>query len=224
MASTNPQVCTVSGRLSWPNLTMDQAIVQNGKSKFPKAPEKIAPSFSVLVEQSQVDKIIEHAETVFLPWCVAQGLAGETRSALTQKEADKILAFLKDQDWEAAPPHTPLKAVSDKTQPMAPTAVASIKVEGRPGVNITQSAHARTEADLAQGVEIAALPAIVPIGQTVYELYPGCNVAVTLNMYAFVASKMPGYTASATTVVFKGDNDRFGGGSDVDEDEIFLDD
>jgi len=228
MTSSDPQMVTIAGRLSFPNLTQAQAVVQNGKSNFPDPDEKIAPSFFVVVKQSQIDKLIEHAETEFLPWCVQQGLDGQKRSALTQAEADKILAFLKAEDWTDAPPHTPIKAISAKQQDMidekAPGSVATIKVSGRPGVDIIQSAQVNDKSELKAGVDVKSFPNIVPVGQVEgAELYPGSNVAVTLNMFAFVASKVPGYTASATTVVFKGHNARFGGGAGVDEDEIFMD-
>jgi hypothetical protein len=54
-------------------------------------------------------------------------------------------------------------------------------------------------------------------------MYGGCYVAATLNLYAFISGKLPGFSASASVAVFKADGDRFGGGTAVDEDEIFLD-
>ena len=54
-------------------------------------------------------------------------------------------------------------------------------------------------------------------------MYPGCFVAATLNLYGFLSGKKPGFSASASTAIFKADGDRFGGGVDFDEDEIFLD-
>ena len=219
----DPQIVTVAGRLSWPRLTMEAAIAGNLKSKFPVAADKLGPSVNIVVEQSQVDKIVAHARDTFLPWCVEQQKNGETRSALTQAQADEILAFLEAGDWEAAPPHTPIKHADEKLLEKVPTAAATIKVSGRPGQNFIQQVHVRDESDLAQGQEVKNFPALLPIGQTVHELYAGCDIAVTLNMYAFVASKVPGFTASATTIVFKRDNVRFGGGTDVDEDSIFMD-
>ena len=71
--------------------------------------------------------------------------------------------------------------------------------------------------------EILSFPVVKPIRQTVHNLYGGCYAAATLNLYAYISGKMPGFSASAGVVVFKADGERFGGGVDVDEDEIFLD-
>ena len=54
-------------------------------------------------------------------------------------------------------------------------------------------------------------------------MYPGAYVAVTLNLYAYHNGKLPGFSAGASVAVFKADGERFGGGTTVDEDEIFLD-
>jgi hypothetical protein len=68
-----------------------------------------------------------------------------------------------------------------------------------------------------------SFPIIKPIGQTVHSMYPGCYVAVTLNLYAYHNGKHPGFSAGGSTAVFKMDGERFGGGTSVDEDEIFAD-
>ena len=68
-----------------------------------------------------------------------------------------------------------------------------------------------------------SVPGVRRICQTVHSMYPGCFVAATLNLYGFLSGKKPGFSASASTAIFKADGDRFGGGVDFDEDEIFLD-
>jgi hypothetical protein len=72
--------------------------------------------------------------------------------------------------------------------------------------------------------EVRTYPVILPIGETVHQMYPGAYVAVTLNLYAYHNGKLAGFSAGASTAVFKADGDRIGGGVSVDEDEIFLDD
>jgi len=71
--------------------------------------------------------------------------------------------------------------------------------------------------------DLLTFPVIKPIGQTVHSMYPGAYVAATLNLYAYHNGKHPGFSAGASTAVFKADGERFGGGTSVDEDEIFLD-
>ena len=48
-------------------------------------------------------------------------------------------------------------------------------------------------------------------------------MTATLNLYAYHNGKHPGFSAGANVAVFKSDNDRFGGGVSVDEDEMFMD-
>ena len=64
---------------------------------------------------------------------------------------------------------------------------------------------------------------VLPIGKTIHTMYPGCRVAATLNLYSFISGKVPGFSSSASVAVFKNDEERFGGGVSVDEDEIFMD-
>lgn len=71
--------------------------------------------------------------------------------------------------------------------------------------------------------DLLNFPVIKPINQTVHSMYPGCYVAVTLNLYAYHNGKHPGFSAGANVAVFKADGERFGGGVTIDEDEIFAD-
>ena len=67
-------------------------------------------------------------------------------------------------------------------------------------------------------------PCILPINETVHDMYPGALVTATVNFYAYHNGKLPGFSAGVSTAVFKSDNERFGGSVAVDADEIFLDD
>jgi len=220
----NPKTVTIYGRLSFPNFCYQQAVVRNQMSQFPKAPEDVTPDFNLLVEQAQLDKLVTHVRDVFLPYCLAQSVAGEKRDALTQAEVDRILKLIDSGDFEAQPPYICIKAVPEKTRELAPEAVASIKVAGNRGVDVELKAIVNSEDELAvPDPDILTFPVIKPIGQTVHNMYGGCYVAATLNLYAFIKGKLPGFSASASTAVFKADGDRFGGGVSVDEDEIFAD-
>lgn len=224
MAPKNPKTVTIYGRLSFPNFNYQQAVARNSKSSYPKDAADVAPDFNMLVEPEQLKKLTDHVRDVFLPYCVEQSNKGEKRDALTQAEADRILKLLESEDWEAQPPYIPIKPVPEKTVDLAPEAVANIKVVGNKGIDIEQKAIVNTEDELLNpdGTQLV-FPVIKPINQTVHQMYGGCYVAATLNLYAFISGKLPGFSASASVAIFKADGDRFGGGVAVDEDEIFAD-
>lgn len=225
MGAKNPKTVTIYGRLSFPNFSYAQAVKRNATSQFAKSdPADVAPDFNLLLEQGQLDKFVEHIRTVFLPYCVEQSNKGEKRDALTQAEADRILKLIDSEDWEAQPPYIPIKKIGDKTADLAPEAVVNVKVNGNKATDIELRAIVQNEDELlVPDPDQLTYPVIKPIGQTVHQMYGGCYVAATLNLYAFISGKLPGFSASAGVAVFKADGERFGGGSAVDEDEIFLD-
>lgn len=221
----SPKNVTIYGRLSFPTFDYQQAVAKNAKSQYAKAdPADVTPDFNLLVERPQLDKLRNHILNEFLPYCVEQSTKGEKRDALDQKQADRIKAIIESEDWDAQPPYICIKPVSEKTQELAPEALASVKVLGNKGTDIIQQAIVQDESELAvPDPDRVDYPAILPIGQTVHSLYGGCYAAATLNLYAFVSGKAPGMSAAASVCVFKADGDRFGGGVTVDEDEMFMD-
>ena len=220
----NPKTVTVYGRLSFPNFMYAQAVQRNAKSQFAKDPADVTPDFNLLLEQAQLDKLVNHVKTEFIPYCVEQSVKGEKRDALTKAEADRILKLIDSGDFEAQPPYIAIKAVPEKTRDLAPEAVASVKVTGNKGVDMELKAIVNTEDELlVPDPDQLTFPVIKPIQQTVHQMYGGCYVAATLNLYAFISGKLPGFSASASVAVFKADGERFGGGTSVDEDEIFAD-
>lgn len=224
MGAKNPKTVTIYGRLSFPNFNYQQAVVKNAKSQFPKDAADVSPDFNLLVEQSQLDKLVTHIKTEFLPYCVEQSNKGEKRDALTKADADRILKLIDSGDFAAQPPYISIKPVAEKTADLAPEAVASIKVTGNKGQDIELKAIVQNEDELiVPDPDLLSFPVIKPIGQTVHQMYGGCYVAATLNLYAFISGKLPGFSASAAVAVFKADGERFGGGTAVDESEIFLD-
>lgn len=224
VAPKNPKTVTIYGRLSFPNFNYQQAVARNAKSNYPKDAADVSPDFNLLVEQPQLDKLVTHVRDVFLPYCKEQSDKGEKRDALDDAQIKRILKVIDAGDWEAQPPYIPIKVVGEKTADLAPEAVANIKVTGNKGVDIDLKAIVNSEDELlVPDPDLLTFPVIKPIGQTVHEMYGGCYVAATLNLYAFISGKLPGFSASAGTAVFKADGDRFGGGSTIDEDEIFLD-
>lgn len=221
----SPKNVTIYGRLSFPTFDYTQAVAKNAKSQYVKAdPADVTPDFNLLLEQPQLDKLKKHVLDEFLPYCVEQSKKGDKRDALTQAEADKIRKIIEAEDWDSQPPYIPIKPVSDKTKDLAPEAMASVKVLGNKGTDIMQQAIVQDESELAvPDPDRVDYPAIMPIGQTVHSLYGGCYAAATLNLYAYISGKLPGFSAAASVCVFKADGDRFGGGVSVDADEMFLD-
>lgn len=216
---------TVFGRLSFPTLTYAEALARNASSPYKKADESaVTCEFGLLLEQPQYDKFVTHVRDVFLPYCVRQHVAKEKRNALDQTQVNRILKIFPDH-LDEQPPYVSLKPVNEKTLELMPDAMASLKVIGpRGGVNITQKAIVRDESELlVPDPDLLQFPTVLPIHQTVHQLYPGCYVATTLTLFAFLSGKTPGFSASAGTLVFKNDADRFGGGLEVDDEEIFVD-
>lgn len=224
MATKNPKQVTIYGRLSFPVFTYAEAVARNPKSKFPKKPDEITPEFNLLVEDAQLAKFIDHVKGEFLPNCLQRSIDGEKKDALTKAEVAKIVKALDAADWETQPPYLSIKAVNAKTAVLVPEAVASIKVNGNRGVDIEQKAIVNNEQELVvPDPDQLTWPVIRPIGQTVHQMYPGAYVAATLNLYAYISGALPGFSASASVAVFKADADRLGGGTAIDEDEIFAD-
>jgi len=224
MAPKNPKTVTIYGRLSFPNFQYAQAVARNAKSNFPKDAADVAPDFNLLVEKPQLEKLLTHVRNEFLPYCLEQSKKGEKRDALDDKQVARILKLIDAEDWDDQPPYIPVKSVPEKTMDLAPEAEASIKVVGNKGTDVELKAIVNTEDELiVPDPDQLTFPVIKPIGQTVHQMYGGCYVAATLNLYAFISGKTPGFSASAGTAVFKADGERFGGGTSVDEDEIFLD-
>lgn len=220
----SPKNVTIYGRLSFPTFDYQRALAKNTKSNFVKDPADVTPDFNLLVEQAQLDKLKAHVLNEFLPYCLEQHNKGEKRDALDAKQVEKLVKLIESEDWESQPPYIPIKPVPEKTQELAPEALASVKVLGNKAQDVIQQAIVQDESELAvPDPDRVDYPAILPIGQTVHSLYGGCYAAATLNLYAFVSGKLPGFSASAGVCVFKADGDRFGGGIAVDEDEMFMD-
>lgn len=224
MGAKNPKTVTIYGRLSFPTFTAKEAYDRSQKGSYPAADiASAAPDFQLLVEQAQFDKLLNHVENEFFPYCVQQEAQGEKRDVLNKKEADQLLDGIKNS-LDSQTFNTPFKPIHEKTAPLAPEAVAAVKVIGTKGTDMELKAIVNSEDELAvPDPDLLNFPVIKPINQTVHSMYPGCYVAVTLNLYAYHNGKHPGFSAGANVAVFKADGERFGGGVTIDEDEIFAD-
>jgi hypothetical protein len=221
--SSGPKTVTIYGRLSFPSFTAVEAYERSLKGSYPsKDVASTSPDFLLLVNQTQWEKFHKHAVDTFLPYCVEQHRKGEKKDALEQKEAAALAAGLDDLESQTF--NSPAKPVHEKSAPLAPEAVATIKVIGQKGVDFDLRAIVLEEGELkVPDPDIKVFPVVKPIGQTVHEMYPGAVVAVTLNLYSYHNGKHPGFSAGASTAVFKADAERFGGSLAIDEDAIFLD-
>lgn len=224
MSADNPKAVTIWGRLSFPCWTAQEAYNRNLRGTYPsKDVASASPDFQLLINDVQWEKFRKHAVDVFLPYCVEQEAKGEKRDSLTAAEVQQLVSGL-DGDLSAQVYNTPAKAVSEKSAEFAPEAVATIKVIGPKGGEIELKAIVQNEGELAvPDPDRLVFPVILPINQSVHQMYPGANVAVTLNLYAYHNGKHPGFSAGCNIAVFKSDNDRFGGGVSLDEDAMFLD-
>lgn len=218
---------TVYGRLSFPTWTAQAAYDRSLKGQYPaKDVASAKPDFQLLLEQGQLDKIRNHVLTQFFPYCIEQEKNGEKRDVLSEAEVKAITAQITADDLggDSAVYNTPFKAVHEKSAELAPECVATLKVIGNAGVDIEQKAVVTAESELlVPEPDLLSFPVLRPIGQTVHQMYAGCYVAVTVNLYAYHNGKLPGFSAGGSVAVFKADGERFGGGVSVDEDEIFLD-
>lgn len=226
MAEKNPQNVTIRGRLSWPVWTYDMAVARDAKSKFPKKDKAdVRPGFDLLLDEVQAEKLINHLKDVFLPWCIEQEKAGN-KSALSAAQVKKLTKILDEAEWDVDGIVGLIKPVHEKSQEMAPEAVMSVKVNGFKGQDLERKAIVKDEGQLKNPVDDIVIPArglIMPVADTTLELYPGSVVAATLNLFAFTGANV-GITASTSTAVFVADAERFGGGgSTLDEDDIFMD-
>ena len=227
MASTNPKNVTIKGRLSFPRFSHREAVAANERSKFKKAdPSEIAPEFNLLIEQDQLDKLKDHILNVFLPYVEQQAANKEKRDVLSPKLIQKIKDKIDAEDWDGSP-FLPMKPVSEKNAEAAPESAASVKITGPKGGDITLKARVESEDQLViPDPDILSWPTIVPLEKSVFQMYAGAYVAATLNLFAFESSStINGISAGASTAVYLGnlEGERFGGGVDLDEDDIFMD-
>jgi hypothetical protein len=230
MASDNPQNVTIYGRLSFPRFTHKEAVIANKKSQFVQADEgDVKPEFNLLIERGQLEKLKTHIEDVFLPFVEEQFAKDpKSKNALDPKVVKKIRVMLESEEWDDTPPILPIKKVSEKNQEAAPEAVASVKIVGSKGSDITLKASVYSEDQLlVPDPDILNYPVLKNLSETVFQMYAGAYVAATLNLFAFFSSNaVNGISAGANTAVYRGNLEgaRFGGGVDVDEEDIFLDD
>lgn len=226
MAEKNPQNVTIRGRLSWPVWTYDEAVKRDAKSKFPKkSKDDVRPGFDLLLDEVQGEKLINHLKDVFFPWCLEMEKQSG-KSALSAAQVKKLTKILDEAEWEVDGIVGLIKPVHEKSQEMAPEAVMAVKVNGFKGQDLERKAIVRDETQLRNNVDDVIIPErglIMPVSDTTLELYPGSVVAATINLFAFTGANV-GVTASTSTAVFVADADRFGGGgSTLDEDDIFMD-
>lgn len=225
-AAVNPRILTVWGRLSWPALTAAEAYAQSQQGMYPDKDETVArPNFMLVLTQGQFEKARDHFVNVFLPYCLeqfkAEGKKG--KNALEAAEVKQLIDCVTG-DLAAQTANTPFKAVHEKTLDLMPDAVACVKVIGKPGTDFVQVAKVMQESELkVPDPDQVTWPCIKPLEQTVHSFYPGCEVVVTTDTYAYHNGRHPGFSLGANTIIFRNNAPRFGGAVDIDLDEVLLD-
>ena len=224
----------IRGRVTYSNFTMAQAIAANSNPllQYPKAADKVAPDFQLLLTQPQVEKFTAWILETYVPECLARGKAGEKRNAFDQKMADKIKRAIDagvsggPEAWDA-PPHLPLKNVYAKTLDVVPDAWATLKVSGSAGRDLELLAKVSSEEEFrTPPANEKVYPLLAPLTDTVHDLYPGSVGYSTLRLASFQASSsVYGVSAYANQLVFIRDDERIGGGGGgIDTDGVFMDD
>lgn len=221
---------TVRGRLSFPRFKHAEAVAFAANSQFDKnkTPDQINSSFTLLLEQDQVDKLVAHVRDKYLPYAKEQNKKGEKKDGqLDPKLIERIEKFLDAGDWDMAPPHFPIKNINPKYADQTPECVARLDVKGPKAGDVILKARVEDETQMVvPDPDQLSYPVIKPLEQTVFEMYPGAYVAATLNLYSFaVSSTIFGIGAGANVAVYMGnlEGERLGGGTDIDESDIFED-
>lgn len=218
------------GAITYSQFTMAQAIANNNnRTQYKKDDDKVAPQIQFLLDQTQVDRLVTHIRDTYLPEALERSKRGEKKNAFDQKQVDKIKRALDErpaEGWQAESPYLPIKQVYAKTLTVAPWAVATLSFAGTAGRDIEQLARVNDDKELrVPDPNLLSFPVLQPIERTVHELYPGAWAYATLNLNGYVSSASNfGISAYGNTVVFLEDRDRLAGGSQLDEDDIFMDD
>jgi len=230
----NPKTITIRGRLSFPRFSHKEAVAGALRSKIAQVqktaqtePNEIAPEFNLLLEPDQLDKLVQHVRTEFLPFALDRSKKGEKTDALDAKQVARIESLLDADDWADQPPYLMIKDLSPQNKEVAPETVASLKVVGSKGRDIKVEATVFSEDQLlVPDANILTFPVRKPIGETVFQPYAGAYFIATLNLYAYAPNPgLFGISASASTAFYMGnlEGEAFGAGNTVDEDSIFMD-
>lgn len=227
--ASDPKKVTIKGRLSFPRFKHAEAVAFAAKSSFDKDkdPSEISSSFTLLLEQDQLDKLVAKIRDEYLPFAEAQHAAKEKYdSKLTPAAIKKILAWLEAGDLEDKPPFMPIKAIKEEYQDATPECVARLDLKGPKGGDISLKARVESEDQLAvPDPDLMVYPALKNLNETVFEMYPGAYVATTINLYSYLSSVANfGIGAGVSSAVYLGNlegEDLRGGGAAVDVDEMF---
>lgn len=215
---------TTYGRLSFPAWTAEQAYKNSLTSDYPVAsPAEAAPSIVLLLDETQQQVVVDGIKKA-IETAVEADAKGE-KYGLKPADAKSLLAQL-DEEGFAGVHNLPIKPVNEKSQALAPDTVVQLTAKGYKGKDLVQKAIVRSENELAvNDGSVVKFPLILPIDESVHELYPGSYATVTIGLRPYYIGKVAGIAADIAqdTVVFKSNADRFGGGAELDVDAMFLD-
>lgn len=224
MTTTVPNY-TFTGRLSFPKWTAQEDWEKASPKYKKKTASEHSPSLELLLNQGQFDRYVAWLTTEFLPYTAKQyALDKSGKNALSPEKIKKIEAYLADIDSVTPPFPLALKPVQDASKTLAPDVVARVVIKGPLGGKIAQAALIRDPKQLLvdDGSHKPPLRMIVPIEDSIHELYPGCVAKVTAE--PFVYGDADGIRLTTGSCQFARDDTRFGGGPVVDTDAMFADD
>ena len=127
------QIVQIKGRLSYPAFTHKEALALNDRSdpQYKKSdPAEVKPTYSLLLTQTEWEKLKAHLLDVFLPWCVEQEKE-QGRSRLTAAQAKKLTRVIEAEDWEIDKIPGFLRPIAEKTVDLAPECVVGASISSR---------------------------------------------------------------------------------------------
>lgn len=236
MALDKPEPINIGGILSYPTWTAQQAYdsAHRADSKLqpnqrPASVDQAKASVQILLNQSQLDKVVAHLIDVVLPYALEQGADGKQSFALDQSEADLLIKNIEDQNWRAKLGIIPFQPIGEATQEKAPNAVVGIQAKSyKGGQNIIKQAFVTEELQLVSKPFVK--PDIYNISDTVFDMVAGDFVKSTISFYVGVYNGNPTISCNTNAVVRWKEGTPFaGGGSDsagmlADGDDMFMDD
>jgi hypothetical protein len=223
--NTPKEMKAIKGRLSFNKLTALEAYEEAITGPFAANVKTIgdaAPYATLLLTQTQYDRIMAKIVDEFLPFCAAQyKISDKEKNALSPADIKGLTAQL---EAGTGPYNTPFKQPSDKTLELMPDCVASIKLIGQKGKDFDVQAIVKKDDELAVPDPDRIIPpaVVLPIGETKHQLYNGCWVIAPLRFYSYKNGKNPGFSAGGGSLVFSRDDAPFSGGGAIDSDSIFA--
>lgn len=213
----------IKGRLSFNKLTAVEAYAEASTGPFAANVKTVAdakPYATVLLTQSQYERVLAKVMDEFFPYCAAQyKISDKEKDALSPAEIKSLVQQIENG---SGPYNTPFKAPSDKTLELMPDCAVMMKLIGKAGSDYEVHAIVNDQSELAVPDPDLLKKTVMPINETKHALYNGCWVISPVNLYGYKNGKNPGFSAGSNFLVFSKNDTAFSGGGKLDSDSIFA--